>query len=130
METRTTRAILRIVLPYVVCAGLWILLSDRLLGALLPDAHLLTRWSIYKGLAFVCVTAFLLSVLLHAELKSRARDQALMLQNKERLRLLGDNLPDSYVFQYTRSEDGAPLFSPHQRWSREAARPHAGGGAR
>ena len=31
-------------------------------------------------------------------------------QSEERLRLLGDNLPDSYVYQYTYETDGVPRF--------------------
>jgi len=105
-----TRAILRIILPYVVLAGLWILLSDRLLGFLPLDAAALTQWSIYKGLAFVLITALLLYTLLRAELGARMCDQAALLQSEERLRLLGDNLPDSYVYQYTHDKDGTPRF--------------------
>jgi len=73
-------AILRIILPYVVLAGLWILLSDRLLGLLPLDAAAHTQWSIYKGLAFVLVTALLLSALLRAELSARMRNQAALIE--------------------------------------------------
>jgi PAS domain S-box-containing protein len=68
------RAYVRIVLPYVVLAGLWINFSDRLLDALHldPDKH--TQWSIYKGWAFVLVTALSLAALLRAELRGRAQD--------------------------------------------------------
>ena len=75
LQNPVTRAILRIILPYVVLAGLWILLSDRLLGLLPLDVATHTQWSIYKGLAFVLVTAFLLSALLRTELNARVRDQ-------------------------------------------------------
>jgi PAS domain S-box-containing protein len=103
-------AILRIVLPYVVFAGLWIFLSDRLLGVLPLDAATHTQWSIYKGWAFVLVTGLLLWVLLHAELSARERARAAQRRSEEQLRLLGDNLPDSYVYQYTLDAYGAPRF--------------------
>lgn len=106
----TTRAALRIVVPYVVFAGLWIFFSDRLLGALQFDAATLVQWSILKGWAFVSVTALLLWFLLRAELSARAQDQAALRRSEERLRALGDNLPDSYVYQYTQEADGTPRF--------------------
>jgi PAS domain S-box-containing protein len=110
MNSPVAKAILWIVLPYVLFAGLWILLSDRLLEILPLDAGARTQWSIYKGWAFVLVTALLLSLLLRAESQARARDQVPLRQSEERLRLLGDNLPDSYVYQYTREADGSSRF--------------------
>lgn len=71
VKNHITRAILWIVLPYVVLAGLWIILSDQVLDALRLNAATHTRWSIYKGWAFVIVTAILLSVMLHSELGAR-----------------------------------------------------------
>ncbi|MCX6900738.1 MAG: PAS domain S-box protein [Verrucomicrobia bacterium] len=73
MKSPATKTILWTVLPYVLFASLWILLSDRLLEVLPLDAAARTQWSIYKGWAFVLVTAVLLSVLLHAGLRARKR---------------------------------------------------------
>jgi PAS domain S-box-containing protein len=75
-QKQLARAYVRIVLPYVVLAGLWIFLSDRLLDTLPLDAVTRIWWSIYKGWAFVLVTALALAILLLAEWKSRARDRA------------------------------------------------------
>jgi PAS domain S-box-containing protein len=109
-NTQTTLTILRIVLPYIVFSGLWIFLSDTLLDILSLDAATHTQWSIYKGWAFVLVTALLLWGLLTAELGALERAQAAQRNSEEQLRLLGDNLPDSYVYQYTRDTDGTPRF--------------------
>jgi PAS domain S-box-containing protein len=38
------------------------------------------------------------------------RTERVLRQSEERLRLLGDNLPDSYVYQYTYEADGTPRF--------------------
>jgi PAS domain S-box-containing protein len=110
MKNAVNQGILRIVLPYVVFAGLWILLSDRLLAALVSDADTRTLWSIYKGLAFVIVTAALLASLLRMELMAREKTQNALRESEERLRLLGDNLPDSYVYQYLHDPKGASRF--------------------
>jgi PAS domain S-box-containing protein len=40
----------------------------------------------------------------------RERAAAALGESEERLRLLGDNLPDSYVYQYTFKPDGTPQF--------------------
>lgn len=45
---------------YAVVATLWIVFSDRALGALITDQETLVKWSVYKGTAFVAVTAGLL----------------------------------------------------------------------
>lgn len=77
----------RIVLPYILFSGAWIFLSDRLLVILLPDPATRLQWSIYKGWAFVLVTALLLAALLRVEAwrrqrleEERARLQAQLLQ--------------------------------------------------
>lgn len=49
---------------YAVFASLWIYFSDALLGQLVRDPEQLLRFSVYKGLAFVAVTASLLAWLL------------------------------------------------------------------
>jgi two-component system sensor histidine kinase/response regulator len=71
-----TKAILRVVVPYAVFAGLWILLSDRLLESLVADAATFARLSTYKGWAFVLVTSVLLAYLLRIQLRKRQRAYA------------------------------------------------------
>jgi PAS domain S-box-containing protein len=90
MNKPVTKAICRIVLPYVLFAGLWILLSDWLLEAMLPDPAIRMQWSIYKGWAFVLVTALLLAFLLRVELQIRERDKVALRESEERLRLALD----------------------------------------
>jgi PAS domain S-box-containing protein len=58
-QVATTGA-LRVVLLYAGFSGLWILLSDRALGALVKDPATLTLLSIAKGWVFVAVTATML----------------------------------------------------------------------
>ncbi len=66
-------SVARIVVPYAVFAGLWILLSDRALDRLFPDQASYAAYSTLKGLGFVAVTAALLALLLRIELSRRNR---------------------------------------------------------
>jgi PAS domain S-box-containing protein len=79
-------AVARVVVPYAVFAGSWILLSDRLLEAWASDAAAFARWSTYKGGAFVLVTALLLASLLVVEFRARERDLGALRGSQERLR--------------------------------------------
>ena len=85
MKRQTFRAITRIVLPYLIFAGLWIFFSDRLLEYMNLAPEDLTRLSIYKGMAFVAVTAVLLTSLLLAESRAREITLAARMQAQEKL---------------------------------------------
>ena len=56
-------------LLYALAAGLWILLSDRVVAVIFPDADSITHFQTYKGLAFVGFTALLLFLALRRRLK-------------------------------------------------------------
>jgi len=72
---------LRITGIYLLAAGLWILLSDRLLGLLIDDPAQLTRVQTYKGWFFVACTGFLLYALVRRQAGVLRRDEeALRLQ--------------------------------------------------
>ncbi|MFT3850392.1 MAG: ATP-binding protein [Propionivibrio sp.] len=58
------QSIYSVVLIYAVFAALWILLSDRAVLLFTQDAAAMTRISMFKGWAFVAVTALLLGALL------------------------------------------------------------------
>ncbi|WP_305044006.1 putative bifunctional diguanylate cyclase/phosphodiesterase [Geoalkalibacter sp.] len=55
---------LKISCGYLALGLLWILLSDRLLAALVADPHTLTRLQTFKGLIFILITFVLLFILL------------------------------------------------------------------
>ncbi|MCL4818213.1 MAG: response regulator [Vicinamibacteria bacterium] len=77
---------LRVVVPYLLLAGLWIIVSDRLLLAWLRDPEQLAAWSTYKGWAFVVVTGALLAILLAAEYRARAVDSSALRLVEDALR--------------------------------------------
>lgn len=110
MRDTTTRTIARVVAPYALFAGLWIYFSDTVLLRLVSDPQSLTSLSIYKGMAFVLVTSVLLASLLRFEAAARLRSQSALDESEARLRSIADNLPDSYVYQYTIEPSGRSRF--------------------
>jgi PAS domain S-box-containing protein len=90
----------RVVVIYVITGALWILLSDRLLNALVHDQELVMKLSMVKGWAYVVVTAVLLFVLLRRETRhwvaERAAREAAELvtrESEQRFRQLFDLAP-------------------------------------
>jgi two-component sensor histidine kinase len=76
----------RTTLAYVVVAGAWILLSDRVLAALTADPATIHLLQTYKGGAFVAVTALLLYTTLRAQVERWNREAAGRRQAEEALR--------------------------------------------
>jgi len=89
---------LRTVLPYVVFASLWILLSDRLLAVFVADPTERMHWSTYKGLTFVIITAAMLSSLLRRELMALKRTQVALFESEERLQRANRQLANIIEF--------------------------------
>ncbi|WP_234085852.1 PAS domain S-box protein [Azonexus sp. R2A61] len=93
------KALLRVVLPYVVLSTLWILFSDRLLHLFVLDAGQLMQWSMYKGWGFIAVTALLLGALLHRLLRSLEDQRREAAQAGSTVRQLADDLSLQHELQ-------------------------------
>jgi diguanylate cyclase (GGDEF)-like protein/PAS domain S-box-containing protein len=77
------RAVIRIVLVYLIFGLLWIFFSDSLLAMLATDEALYQRYSMYKGAAFIALTAILLYVQVRSTLMKRFKlEQSLMLSEE------------------------------------------------
>ncbi len=87
MNTTKFRGPLVIPLLYALFAGLWILLSDRLLNALTADPDLLTQLQTIKGEVFVATTALLLFLLMRREWQRRKQRDAAIQGHEDRLHL-------------------------------------------
>jgi PAS domain S-box-containing protein len=100
-KTELYRSIAQVVIPYIGLAALWILVSDQLVAALIPDAEARVMASMLKGWFFIGITAALLTVLLHRLLRDNmerrdAAEAASTVLDEERshLRTLFDTMPD------------------------------------
>ena len=104
MNQKSSAAALRVCLIYGLVAGLWILLSDRLLAKFVTEPHRLLDVEIYKGWAFVAFTGVMLFFILRDILLREAHkirelehsDALTRLQN-ETLEMIagGKPLPDT-----------------------------------
>lgn len=83
---------LRTSLIYALLAGLWILLSDRLISFIATDSFILTQMQTYKGLFFVTVTTALLYALLRAQLSSWRREAVQRQEAQQALAVSNDYL--------------------------------------
>ena len=60
----TVRISIKIATAYFTAGALWILLSDKMVGAIVHDPAVITEVSMIKGWGFVSITAFMLYVLI------------------------------------------------------------------
>lgn len=126
----------RIVLIYLVFGLFWIFFSDSILATLASDEAQFTRYSIYKGWAYMLITAALLYVLVRKTLRQQVKLEDSLLVSEERwkfaLEAAGEgvwdwNLQTNEVFRSTRwheiygysendvgltAEDGRKLIHP------------------
>jgi len=95
MKSSRRAIIFRIILFYFIISVLWITTSDTVLFLLVSDADLARQISIYKGYAFVVVTAAILASLLYRELKLLEAAHARIEESEQRFRLLYEDAPIS-----------------------------------
>ena len=90
---------LRVALWYALFGGLWILLSDRLLAAIVTDIATLTKLQTYKGWAYVTISALLIFGLLRREITLRRltvyEAEERMHEHEERLRQVWEVTSDA-----------------------------------
>ncbi|MBC8096465.1 MAG: PAS domain S-box protein, partial [Akkermansiaceae bacterium] len=87
IRTTLSQVALRTALLYALAGAVWILLSDKVLRACVSNEIWLRKLEIYKGWAFIAVTAGLLYVVLRGQLNRWEREAAARRQAEEALRL-------------------------------------------
>jgi PAS domain S-box-containing protein len=104
MRDRLARVALRTSLVYGLVAAAWIVLSDRMLAAVVSDPTTLSRVQTYKGWAFVAVTAGLLFAWLRGQLRrweeeaaAHQRAEASLRESEERIRAVVETAVEGII---------------------------------
>lgn len=105
MESFKQRIASKVVLSYVILAGLWIVLSDELVGILFHDPRTITVVSMLKGWFFILITASLLYFQLLAYLQKLEKQRELLESSESRFHSIFDSVSDG-IFVH-RVSDGA-----------------------
>jgi PAS domain S-box-containing protein len=92
IRSKLSQVVLRTVLIYAVFGALWILVSDAILHVLISEEVHREQIQIYKGWAFVVVTALLLYASLYGQLKRWEREAAARRKAEEALQKSEEHL--------------------------------------
>ncbi|HEY5282180.1 MAG TPA: PAS domain S-box protein, partial [Polyangia bacterium] len=106
----TRKQAVKIATCYALLGAAWVLFSGLVLHALVSDPATVAWLETAKGWFFVASTAFLLGFVLDRYFRVLRASIDRAQENQLRLQFLGDNLPDSYVYQYSQGDDGLPRF--------------------
>src|SRR5579864_7832128 len=101
MKSLATKALFRIAVPYILFAGLWIFISNRLPQLLHLDPATRAHWLSYRDWVFVLVTLLIFAVLAGMELKARTRNEAALQRSEEKYREMVEHA-NSIILRWTR----------------------------
>lgn len=87
--------VITIVAVYGLFGGLWIYLSDTILGWLVSDPALMTRIATYKGLLFIAVTTTLLYYLIGRYVFRLSESNRQMAASEERFQTIFNSVSDA-----------------------------------
>lgn len=90
-------AILKIIGVYLFYGGLWIYLSDEIVGIFISDPMVITSISVIKGTLFIILTTLLLYFLLSKYLKEYHIAQKELLVSEARFRFLVEQAPEAIL---------------------------------
>ncbi len=89
---------------YAIFGILWILLSDRLLGALIQNTQVYREMQTYKGWAYILITTIMVYTLIRTRMYRLKRENEKTLQAYEKIKFLAyydtlTGLPNRYKFE-------------------------------
>jgi PAS domain S-box-containing protein len=95
------RGALQIAVLYLLLGGLWILLSDQVAAAIAPDENMLAILSLYKGWAYVLVTALLLYWLIRRNTDALRASEAQLQKITDALPVLISYVDKNGTYRFT-----------------------------
>jgi len=110
----TRGRVAKIMLWYVGLNTVWILSFSWLLERFVHNHATEDFWELANGFLAVLLTAVFLGLALDRSAREIRRSTEKLEENEARLRVVGDNLPDSYVYEYVHDETGKPCFTYSQ----------------
>jgi PAS domain S-box-containing protein len=87
--------VISIIAAYALFGGLWIYLSDSILGWMVTDPALITRIATYKGLMFIAVTTTLLYYLIGRYISRLGESSRKIAANEERFQTIFNSVSDA-----------------------------------
>ncbi len=90
---------------FAVIAVLWIYFSDQVLAMVFQDADLIVRWSVFKGIAFVLITALLIQYLIGRAFRALEISRASLMVQSRQLARLNQNLETQVAERTTELEE-------------------------
>ena len=118
---RARALVWRIPLLYVLLGICWILFSDQLTAALFDDAAAITRWQMWKGVAYMVGTGVLLYLLLRPLVERLLEAQRRITDSEARYREMFEcNTSPMWTYdpESLRIVDANPAASEFLGWSR------------
>jgi len=106
LNTTAQWALVRIVALYAIFGGLWIYFSDSIVGVIIHDPVLIIRLSVYKGLAFILITATLLYFLIARYARRISETSRQLSENESLLKLTAYSVEHITDAVYWLTEDG------------------------
>lgn len=92
--------VFRIILIYLLLAGIWIILSDRILFTLVKDLEKFYKVGVIKGLLFIIVTAWILYSLIARHINELKRVEVSLIEAETKYRsLVEEALVGVYLYQ-------------------------------
>jgi PAS domain S-box-containing protein len=95
------KMVFKIILIYSLFGGLWIYLSDTILGWLVHDPEIITRIATYKGLFFIAITATLLYYLVGRYLSRISQSNRALQESDARFRTILETTTDGFYVNDT-----------------------------
>ena len=97
LRTPSHKPAFRVAAIYTIIGALWVLLSDRLLVAMVSDVHTIVALESYKGWIFVMLTGLLIYYLVDTQSTINAKYQEQLRERDDELRLTFQNAPTAII---------------------------------